>query len=129
MDEHPLRITRPNGMNPWRAGCVETRTSGSEGGPRKRTGGNAGTAPRSDPYTHFTRAGCCAYAIIDMVSRKWIATLVSVEETSTQTEVVFTRALEQEGLLELIEARHDGRVDLATDDESRPILLAMSIPR
>ncbi len=76
--------------------------------------------------THFTRAGCCAYAIIDMVSRKWIATLVSVEETSTQTEVVFTRALEQEGLLALIEARHDGRVDLATDDESRPVLLAMS---
>jgi single-strand DNA-binding protein len=25
------------GMNSWRAGCVETRTSGSEGGPRKRT--------------------------------------------------------------------------------------------
>jgi cardiolipin synthase len=51
MDEHPLRITRTNGMNPWRAGCVETRTSGSEGGPRKRTGRNPGTAPRSDPYT------------------------------------------------------------------------------
>ena len=28
------------GMNLWRAGCVETRSSGSEGGPRKRTGRN-----------------------------------------------------------------------------------------
>lgn len=76
--------------------------------------------------THFTRVGCCAYAIIDMVSRKWIATLVSVEETSTQTEVVFTQALSDEGLVALIEARHDGRVDLSVDDPSRPILLAMS---
>jgi RNA-directed DNA polymerase len=25
-----------HGMTPWRAGCAETRTSGSEGGPRKR---------------------------------------------------------------------------------------------
>jgi len=30
-------------MGSWRAGCVETRTSGLEGGPRKRTGRKAGT--------------------------------------------------------------------------------------
>ena len=41
---------KSNGMNPWRAGCGESRTSGSEGGPEKPTGGNAGTALRSDPY-------------------------------------------------------------------------------
>jgi putative transposase len=40
-------------MNPWRAGCAETCTSGSEGGPRKRTGRNPDTAPRPDPYTHW----------------------------------------------------------------------------
>ncbi len=34
----------------WRAGCGESRTSGSEGGPGKRTGRKAGTAPRVDPY-------------------------------------------------------------------------------
>jgi single-stranded DNA-binding protein len=39
-----------DGMNSWRAGCVETRTSGSEGGLRKRTGRKTGTAPRPDPY-------------------------------------------------------------------------------
>jgi hypothetical protein len=35
----------------WRAGCGETRTSGSEGGPGKRTSCEAGTAPWSDPYS------------------------------------------------------------------------------
>ena len=44
--------TDPNvcGMNSWRAGCVETRTSGSEGGLRKRTGRKTDTAPQPDPY-------------------------------------------------------------------------------
>jgi single-stranded DNA-binding protein len=41
---------KASGMNPWRAGCVETRTSGSEGGLRKRTGRKTGTAPQPDPY-------------------------------------------------------------------------------
>jgi single-stranded DNA-binding protein len=37
-------------MNSWRAGWVETRTSGSEGGLRKRTGRTTDTAPQPDPY-------------------------------------------------------------------------------
>jgi hypothetical protein len=41
---------KARGMNSWRAGCVETRTSGSEGGLRKRTGRKTGTAPQPDPY-------------------------------------------------------------------------------
>jgi putative transposase len=68
----------------------------------------------------------CAFAIIDLVSRKWLATLLSAEEASTQVEVVFTDALEGEGLMELVAARQDGRVDLAHDDPSRPLLLAVS---
>jgi putative transposase len=39
-------------MGLWRAGCGESRTSGSEGGPGKRASREAGTAPRSDPYLH-----------------------------------------------------------------------------
>ena len=63
----------------------------------------------------------------DLVSRKWLATVVSAEETSTQVEVGFTRALDAEGLLELVDARHgDGRVDVSVDDEQWPILLAIS---
>lgn len=50
---------------------------------------------------HFTRckqAPNC-FAIIDLVSRKWIDTLLSAEETSIQVEVEFTAALEGEGLM------------------------------
>jgi putative transposase len=67
-----------------------------------------------------------AFAIIDLVSRKWLATLLSAEETSTQVEVVFGDALGAEGLMELVAARQDGRVDLAQDDPGRPLLLAVS---
>jgi putative transposase len=77
--------------------------------------------------THFTAASMAVLIIEDLVSRKWLATVVSVEETSTQVELAFTAALDAEGLLELVDARHDdGRVDLATDDDARPILLAVS---
>src|SRR5664279_4589008 len=38
----------------WRAGCVETRMSGSEGGPGKRIGRKAGTAPWSGPTQTMT---------------------------------------------------------------------------
>jgi len=77
--------------------------------------------------THFTAAGMAVLIIEDLVSRKWLSTVVSVEETSTQVEVGFTQALQAEGLLERIDARHgDGVVDLSVDDEQRPILLAIS---
>ena len=81
--------------------------------------------------THFTRAGMAVLIIEDLVSRKWITHLVSSEETHTQVELAFTAALQAEGLLEAVDARRDdgpaaGLVDLGTDDETRPILLAVS---
>jgi transposase InsO family protein len=77
--------------------------------------------------THFPRAGMAVLIIEDLVSRKWITEIVSSEETSTQVELAFTTALELEGLLDAVDARHDnGRVDLAVDEETRPILLAVS---
>ena len=49
----------------------------------------------------------------DLVSRKWLTEIVPVKETSTQVELAFTAALETEGLLDAVEARHgDGPVDL-----------------
>ena len=49
MDERDNRITRTSGMTPWRAGCGESRTSGSEGGPEKpidrKTTGRSGPTP------------------------------------------------------------------------------------
>ena len=58
--------------------------------------------------THF--ASCpqhAVFAVMDLVTRKWITELVSIEETSTQVQVVFIDALEIEGLIELVEARQD----------------------
>ena len=49
-------------------------------------------------FTHFAGLhGWCAIAVIDVVSRKWLSTVVSAEETSTQVEVAFTRALVGDG--------------------------------
>jgi putative transposase len=77
--------------------------------------------------THFTRAKMAVLIIEDLVSRKWLTEIVSAEETSTQVELAFTAALDAEELLEAVEARlADGWVDLAVDDETRPILLAVS---
>jgi hypothetical protein len=67
--------------------------------------------------THFTRAGVAATVVEDLVSRKWLAEVVSAEETSTQVQVVFTQALEREGLLELVSA-HPGRP--GRPDRGRP---------
>ena len=77
--------------------------------------------------THFPAAGMAVLIVEDLVSRKWLTEVVSVEETCTQVELGFTAALQAEGLLARVEARHDdGRVDLTVDDETRPILLAVS---
>jgi transposase InsO family protein len=67
-----------------------------------------------------------ATVIEDLVSRKWLAEIVSAEETATHLQVVFTDALEREGLLGRIGARHDGLADPTVDDPTRPILLALS---
>ena len=79
--------------------------------------------------THFPRAGRVAYAILDVVTRKWLATLVTAEETATQVEVVFTEALDTEGLWPVVEARQAQRArhgDDGSDGDQQPILLAMS---
>jgi len=73
--------------------------------------------------THFTRCRRTVFAIVDMVSRKWIDTLLSVEESATQVKVIFEHAVEIEGLLELLT---DQRLDLDVEDPARPILLAVS---
>ena len=39
---------------------------------------------------HFPAANRVAYAVMDVVTRKWLATVVSAEETAAQVEVLFT---------------------------------------
>jgi transposase InsO family protein len=89
-------------------------------------------------FTHFTRARRAALAIIDVVSRKWLITLVCAEESSVQVEVAFTAALAAEDLLDaadraataaLREALLSGdrdRVAALTGDGQLPLLLAIS---
>ena len=52
--------------------------------------------------TQFMRcaASPVVYGIVDVVSRKWVATLLTPEATSTQVKVLFLAALDAEGLLE-----------------------------
>ena len=73
--------------------------------------------------THFPRARRAAFAIVDVVSRRWIDTLVSIEETSTQVRVLFDQALAAEGLTELITPE---TVELFEQDPTEPILPACS---
>jgi hypothetical protein len=76
--------------------------------------------------THFTHCAMAVTIVEDLVSRKWIADIVSSEETSTQVEIVFTDALEAEGLLGLVELRADEVIDPGIDDDRLPILRAVS---
>jgi putative transposase len=73
--------------------------------------------------THFTRARRSVYAIVDVVTRYWIRYLVTTEQTTTQVQLLFAEALEDQGLLAGLSPQ---RLDLAVDDPRRPILLAWS---
>ena len=73
--------------------------------------------------THFPAADRAAFAIVDVVSRRWIDTHLSIEETSTQVKILFDRALAAEGLVELITPE---RVEAFAADATQPILLAAS---
>jgi putative transposase len=86
-------------------------------------------------FTHFTRARRVALAVLDVVSRRWLSTLVSAEETSTQIEAAFTAALHAEQLTERIDARllarlRTGQATAADLDgpeaDGVPVLIAMS---
>jgi putative transposase len=69
--------------------------------------------------SHFPRARRVAYAIVDVVTRYWIGYLLSSEQTSTQAQLLFARALEDQGLL-----GPDGTPPAAED--GLPILVAWS---
>jgi putative transposase len=49
--------------------------------------------------SHFTRCKRVAYAIVDVVTRHWIAYLLTSEQTPTQVQLLFAQALDDQGLL------------------------------
>ena len=78
--------------------------------------------------SHFTRAKRVAYAIVDVVTRYWIGYLLTSEMTSTQVQLLFARALEDQGLVDPATGMllsPDGH-PLARDDDAAPILVAWS---
>jgi transposase InsO family protein len=50
--------------------------------------------------TRFPACKRVAYAIVDVVTRYWIGYLLTSEQTSTQAQLLFARALEDQGLLD-----------------------------
>jgi putative transposase len=76
--------------------------------------------------TAFPAARTQALAILDLVSRKWIDHLLCPEATSLQVQVLFTRALDAEGLLDGIVGRTEKLADPAAPDPDQPVLLAVS---
>jgi putative transposase len=79
-------------------------------------------------FTHFAAAKRCAVAVMDVVSRKWLSTVVSAEESSTQIEVAFTRALIADGKDHLLEQSllDELRCGTVPDGDELPVLLALS---
>jgi putative transposase len=89
-------------------------------------------------FTHWSRARRASVAILDVVSRKWLATLTSAEESSTQVEACFLAALDSEDLLGLADERATGALRAAITSGERdtvhglaaggqiPLLLAIS---
>jgi len=76
--------------------------------------------------TSFPAAQTQALAILDLVSRKWIDSMICPEATSLQVQVLFTRALQAEGLLDGILERSDALADPAGPEAGQPVLLAVS---
>src|SRR5207249_3531108 len=83
-------------------------------------------------FSAFTAATTSALAILDLVSRKWIETMLCPEATEVQVQALFTRALEAEGLLQQIldladHVDEDGDGEDGDGDGGRcPVLLIVS---
>jgi hypothetical protein len=56
-------------------------------------------SPKSGSTTGHVVAlgGWCMIAVIDVVSRQWLSSVVSAQEASTQVDVAVTRALLADG--------------------------------
>ncbi len=79
----------------WRAGCGESRTSGSEGGPEKPTSRKAGRALRPDPYTYLLSSVRGRFFYLYLVEDVWSRRIVGFkvhEEESMNASAALVRA-------------------------------------
>ena len=82
-------------------------------------------------FTHFTGLrGWCAIAVVDVVSRYWLSTVLAPEETWVQVETAFIAALDADGKGWLLEdptlAEQLACGEIPADDDRVPMLLAVS---
>ena len=101
MDSEADGHNRTSGMNPWRARCGEIRSAGSEGGPGKRIGRNADTAPRSDHYTYLRTGQGWLYlcAVRDGCSRRVIGWAIDQHLRTDLVESALSMAVAMRGEL------------------------------
>jgi putative transposase len=76
--------------------------------------------------THWTTAKAATTVVSDVISRKWIAEITSADETSTEVQAVFNRALRLEGLDAMIDERNPHGIAWDPDSDEVPVLLVMS---
>jgi len=133
MGERGEGITRTSGLSLWRAGCGESRTSGSEGGPGRPTGRNPGTAPRSDPYTKLKGPERGKYyelfVIIDIFSRYVVAWCVAPAETGELAESFIAEALTVQGIEKHQLALHADRGTSMTSKPVAQLLVDLGVAR
>lgn len=79
-------------------------------------------------FTHFRASRRVAVAVLDVVSRLWLSTVVSAQESSTQVEVAFIAALTCDGKEYLLDAPLLAELSGGTvpDGDELPVLLALS---
>ncbi len=133
MGEHNDRINRISGMNPWRAGCGESRTSGSEGGPEKPTARKHDRALRSDPYTKLQGPQRGVYyelfVIIDIFSRYVVGWMVSPAETGELAEAFIADTLAVHGIAHNQLTLHADRGTSMTSKPVAQLLVDLGVAR
>jgi len=110
-------------MNKWRAGCGESRTSGSEGGPQKPTSRNADRALRPDPYTeHRTREGKLHVAAIkDVFSNRIVGWAIDERMKARLVVAAIEMALaRRHGIVLLAAAKERARPPPLVDPRRAP---------
>jgi len=102
-------------------------TSGSEGGSRKRTGRNPGTAPRSDPYSKLKGPAKWTYyylyVILDVFSRYVVAWTVQHRETAQIAKALIEQAAEQQHITPGILGLH---ADRGAPQRARPVAFLLA---
>ena len=133
MDELKSRETLDRCRNPRRAGCGESRTSGSEGGPERPTGGNARTALRSDPYSKLkgpkTWTGYSLYVLLDIFSRYVVGWLLAHRESTALAKRLIEESCEKQQVEPGQLTLHSDRGSPMTSHGTAQLLATLSVTR